>query len=90
MKRASRLKYIIQPLHTSISIPISLLGRCTEISKYLGVKKWCSANVFFLTPNRNMFARKFVKSKELLAVLRGILLSMSSKLRFAKLVRFFE
>ena len=37
-----------------------------------------------------MHAQKFVKSERFLAVLREILLSMSSKLRFIKLMRFFE
>ena len=33
----------------------------------LGFKKWCGAN---LTPHRNKFAGKFVKSERFLAVLR--------------------
>ena len=37
-----------------------------------------------------MHARIFVKSERFLAVLREILLSMSSELRFIKLMRFFE
>ena len=35
--------------------------------QFLGVKKWCSAN---LAPHINMFAGKFVKSERFLAVLR--------------------
>ena len=39
--------------------------------QFLGVKKWRSANVFFPSPNRDMFAEKFVvKSEMILAVLR--------------------
>ena len=56
--------------------------------RYLGVKKWCSANILPDTKQK-MHARKFVKSERFLAVLREILLSMSSELRFIKLMRFF-
>ena len=53
--------------------------------QFLGVKKWCSANAFFLKPNRNVFARKFVKWERFLAVLQeNILFSMSSELRFMR------
>ena len=47
-----------------------LLSRCFK-NAVLGVKKWWSA-MFFLTPNRNLFAGKFlVNSERLLAVLQG-------------------
>ena len=46
---------------------------------------WVSRNdavqIFFLTPHRNMFARKFVKSERFLAVLGSILFSLSTELR---------
>ena len=57
--------------------------------RYLGVKKWCSANILSDTKQK-MHAQKFVKSERFLAVLQEILLSMSSELRFIKLMRFFE
>ena len=45
---------------------------CFPISskmQFLSVWKWCSANVFFLTPTKNMFVGKFVKGVRLLAAL---------------------
>ena len=55
---------------------------------------WASRNgvvqMFFLTPNRSVFAGKFLKSERLLAVLRKHIFSTSSELRFVKWVRFFE
>ena len=45
---------------------------------------WVSRNdavqIFFLTPHRNMFARKFVKSERFLAVFGSILFLLSSEL----------
>ena len=47
-----------------------LLSKCFK-NAVLGVKKRWSANVFFLTPKRNMFAGKFlVNSERFLAVLQ--------------------
>ena len=47
-----------------------LLSRCFK-NAVLGVKKWWNA-MFFLTPNRNLFAGKFLVNLErLLAVLQG-------------------
>ena len=48
--------------------------------------------MFFLTPERNMFAGIFVKSERLFFWLccQSMLFSMSSELRFIKWVRFYE
>ena len=54
---------------------------------------WSSGNravqMFFLTPNRNMFAGKFVHWENFLAVFWEHIISISKELRFAKWVRFF-
>ena len=42
----------------------------TSRMQFLGVEKWCAVQCFFLTPNKNMFAEKSVKSERFLAVLR--------------------
>ena len=50
---------------------------------------WVSRNdavqIFFLTPHRNMFARKFVKSERFLAVSGNILFSLLSELRMTEI-----
>ena len=57
---------------------------------------WASRNdavqMFFLTPNRNMFAGKFFSQKGFWLYCGSILFSMSSELRFmrVKCMRFFE
>ena len=55
---------------------------------------WASINdavqIFFLTPNGNMFAGKFLKSGLSWLCCGSILFSMSSELRSVKWVRFFE
>ena len=66
---ASRLQEIIQPftvIYRNIqSYALKVLPECSS---------WTSRNgavqIFFLTPNRNMFAGKFVESESFLAVLR--------------------
>ena len=49
---------------------------------------WVSRNdavqIFFLTPHRNMFARKFVKPESFLAVFGSILFLLSSELRMTE------
>ena len=61
---------ILLYLHISLDnilLPLSNKKILTEIHRnisasrmqFLGVKKLCSANMFFLTPNRNMLAGKF-------------------------------
>ena len=50
-----------------------------------------AVQIFFLTPNRNMFTVYwFVKSERFLAVLWEHIILMSSKLSFLEWVRFFE
>ena len=55
--------------------------------QFLGVKKWCSAN---LTPYKNIFARKLVKSESLLVVLREHITFNVKWVEVRKWVRFFE
>ena len=55
---------------------------------FLGVKKWCSTNVFSDTKLKYA-CWKFVKCERFLAVFREHLFSLSSELRFVKWVRFF-
>ena len=43
-----------------------------------------AVQIFFLSPHRNMFARKFVKSERFLAVFRSILFSLLSELRMTE------
>ena len=51
----------------------------------LGRQEMMQCKCFFLKPNRNVFARKFVKWERFLAVLQeNILFSMSSELRFMR------
>ena len=74
---ASRLKEIIQSPSTqrlrlwnkNFLTEISEVYRHLLSKRFLGVKKWCSSNVFFLTPNKNMHTEKFLKSERFLAVL---------------------
>ena len=55
---------------------------------------WTSRNgavqMFFLTPNRNIFAGKFFSQKSFWLCYGSMLFSTSSELRFIKLVRLFE
>ena len=43
-----------------------------------------AVQIFFLSPHRNMFARKFVKSERFLAVFGSILFSLLSELRMTE------
>ena len=52
--------------------------------QFLSVRKLCSANVFFMTPNRNIFAGKFVNWERFLVVFGSKLFSMVKELTFVK------
>ena len=79
-------KYFYKEIYRNIqTFAFKVLQECSYWASRKG-----AVQIFFLTPNRNMSAGKCVKSKRFLAVLRSILLPMSSELRFVKWVRFFE
>ena len=52
----------------------------------LGFKKWCGAN---LTPHRNKFAGKFVKSERFLAVLREHIIFNVKRVEVRKMTEVF-
>ena len=103
---AIRRKEIIQPLRTPQSHQIKsccfsgtkfFLRRYTEIYRQTFAFKvllsWATTNavqVFFLTPNKNMFAGKFVNEKDFWLCCGSILVLMSIELRLVKQVRFFD
>ena len=65
-----------------------LFSKCFK-NAVLGRQEIVQCKCSFLTPNRNMFAGKFVKSEKLLTVF-GEHIILSNEFRFVNWVRFFE
>ena len=95
---ASHLKEITQPppnLPAPDKILLLLWNKNFLTELYWNIQTFafkvlqeCSS-FFFLTPNRNMFSGKLLKSERLLPFCRSILFSMSSESHFVKWVKFF-
>ena len=85
---ASRLQEIIQPptvIYRNIqTYAFKVFQECSS---------WASGNgavqIFFLTPNRNMFAGKFVNSERCLAVLREYIIFNVKWVEFLKMSAIF-
>ena len=58
--------------------------------RLLGVKKWCSANVFFRYQTETYVLQNLRSKKGFWLCCRSILISMWSELRFVQWARFFE
>ena len=58
--------------------------------RLLGVKKWCSANVFFRYQTETSVLQNLRSKKGFWLCCRSILISMWSELRFVQWARFFE
>ena len=73
-------KFFFKEIYRNIQIfAFKVLQECSS-----WVSKNDAVQIFILTPHRNMFARKFVKSERFLAVFGSILFSLSSELRMTE------
>ena len=84
--RSYHVSDIFKEIYRNIqTFDFKLLQECSSWASRTGV-----VQIFFLTPNRNMFVGKLVKSERFWTVLQEHIILMPSELRFVKWVRFFE